>query len=279
MEKLKIITDSTADLPFDIYEKYEIEVLPLLIEMEGKTYTDGVDIDLKTLLHKIDNCDTFPTTSQVNPNRFYEVYKRYIEEGYKVLSIHLSSKMSGTYQSAIIAKDMIKSDNIIVIDSLNVTSGLGILVIKAGELRNKGLQIEKIEEEILKNIPNVRTVQVFDTLQNLIKGGRLSKAKGTIGHMLNMKPLLSIEDGTMVQIGKERGMKKAINKMYEIIESYNIKEGQLVLILHADNISLREEVTNEIKKYTSNIIFTEVGCVVGVHAGRGAVGVFLIENK
>lgn len=278
MNKIKIITDSTADLPKSLYMDNDIEVLPLLIEMDGKTYTDGIDIDLETLLKGMDDSPGFPVTSQVNPDRFYNVYKKYLEEGYSIISIHISSKMSGTYQSALIAKDMADSHDIAVIDSRNVTAGLGILVLKAAELRDKGLSLEGIQQEILKCIPAVKSYLIFDTLKNLVKGGRIGKAKGTVGNMLNVKPLLSIEDGVITQIGKERGMKKAIGRMEEIIKSCSIKEDQLVLVIHAHNEELKDRLAEETKKYTSNVIEAEVGCVVGVHAGKGAAGIFFIEN-
>ncbi|MDV3426758.1 MAG: DegV family protein [Bacillota bacterium] len=278
MSKIKIITDSTADLPEALYIDKDIEVLPLLIQMNGKTYTDGIDIDLESLLIGMDSSPDFPATSQVNPDRFYNVYKKYIEEGYQIISIHISSKMSGTYQSALIAKDMINSSSIAVIDSMNVTAGLGILVLKAAELRDKGLSFEEIQQEVIKSIPAIKSCLLFDTLKNLIKGGRIGKAKGTIGHMLNVKLLLSIEDGVITQIGKERGIKKALNKMSKIIENCSIKENQLVIVIHAHNEELKDKLVLEIKKYTSNVIESEVGCVVGVHAGKGAAGIFFIEN-
>lgn len=278
MDKIKIITDSTADLPNSLYIANNIEVLPLLIEMDGKTYTDGEDIDLKTLLKGMDNSQNFPSTSQVNPDRFYNTYKKYLDQGDKIISIHISSKMSGTYQSAIIAKNMLNSKDIFVIDSKNVTSGLGILVLKAAELRDKGCSAEEIEKEISDAVNNVRSILIFDTLNNLIKGGRIGKAKGTLGSILNIKPLLSIEEGVITQIGKERGMKKAINKASEIIKNCSLKNNQLVIIIHSGNEELRNIFKEEIKKYTLNIIESEVGCVVGVHAGRGAAGIFFIQN-
>lgn len=278
MDKIKIITDSTADLPNSLYIANNIEVLPLLIEMDGKTYTDGEDIDLKTLLKGMDNSQNFPSTSQINPDRFYNTYKKYLDQGDKIISIHISSKMSGTYQSALIAKNMLNSKDIFVIDSKNVTSGLGILVLKAAELRDKGCSAEEIEKEISDAVNNVKSILIFDTLNNLIKGGRIGKAKGTLGSILNIKPLLSIEEGVITQIGKERGMKKAINKASEIIKNCSLKNNQLVIIIHSGNEELRNIFKEEIKKYTLNIIESEVGCVVGVHAGRGAAGIFFIQN-
>lgn len=127
MEKIKIITDSTADLPKDIYEKYDIEVLPLLINFGEESYLDGVEINTDEVFERIRNENILPTTAQVTPNRFVEIYKKYLAEGYKIISIHMSSVMSGTYQSACIAKEMLESQDIIVVDSQNVTAALEYL--------------------------------------------------------------------------------------------------------------------------------------------------------
>lgn len=208
MEKIKIITDSTADLPKDIIEKYDIEVIPLFVSFGDKVYKDGVDIKLEQLFTKIEKENVFPQTSQVNPQRFYEYYKKYIDKGYSIISIHISSKMSGTYQSACLAKDMLDSDNIIVIDSNNVTSGLGLLVIKACKLKDEGLFIEEIVKGVKETIPHIKSVLAFETLDYLVKGGRLSKTAGFIGNVLGIKPILAVENGEMVVKDKVRGSKK-----------------------------------------------------------------------
>lgn len=195
MEKIKIITDSTADLPRDIIEEYDIEVIPLFVSFGDKVYKDGIDIKLGQLFTKIEKENVFPQTSQVNPQRFYEHYKKYIDKGYSILSIHLSSKMSGTYQSACLAKDMLDSDNITIIDSNNVTSGLGLLVIKACKLRDEGLSIDEIVKGVKETIPHIKSVLAFETLDYLVKGGRLSKTAGFIGNVLGIKPILAVENG------------------------------------------------------------------------------------
>ena len=126
MEKIKIITDSTLDLPLDLIKEKDIEVLPLLINFGEESYLDGVEINTREMLDRIAKENILPTTAQVTPNRFEEVFKKYIDEGYKIVTLVLSSEMSGTYQSACIAKNMLDTDDIIVIDSRNVTSGLGV---------------------------------------------------------------------------------------------------------------------------------------------------------
>lgn len=175
MKKIKLITDSTSDLPHYIIEKYNIEVLPLNINIGETSYTDGVDIDFKTLLKKINEGQGFPSTSQVTPKRFIDCYNKYLSQGYKIVSIHLSSKMSGTYHSACVSKDMIQSDDIVVIDSKTVTAGLGLLVIKAHNLIEEGKSIFEIEKEVINTIPKIQSILAFDTLEHLVKGGRLSK--------------------------------------------------------------------------------------------------------
>lgn len=277
MEKIKIITDSTADLPEHIIKKYDIEVLPLLVSIQEKTYKDGVDINTHTLLEKMRNSDAFPSTAQVTPQRFMECYKRYIDEGYKIVSIHLSSKMSGTYQSACIAKETLETEDIVVIDSLNVTSGLGLLDLKAAKLKDSGLGIEEIKRELLKLIPHIKSALVFNSLDNLVKGGRLSKTAGIIGNILSIKPILQVENGEMVVIDKVRGSKKAVRAILDYIDKRGMKKGEdtILLEIESNDVNVLRE---ELKTRGNTFIECEVGCVVGVHAGPDACGVFFVED-
>lgn len=278
MEKIKIITDSTADLPKHIIDKYDIEVVPLLVNFGSQSYIDGVEITLSELLRKIKEEDIFPTTAQVNPQGFYECYDRYLKEGYKIISIHLSSKMSGTYQSSCIARDMLETENIISIDSLNVTGGLGLLVVKAARLREQGYSAEEIQRELIKAIPHVKSAIGFESLENLVKGGRLSKTAGLIGGMLGIKPILAVKDGELTTMDKVRGSKKAVKTILDYMDKTGIKEGELCFLMYVENedilLSLRENLNNKNVEYIEN----EVGCVVGVHAGTNACGIFFFEN-
>ncbi len=214
MEKIKIITDSTADLPKEICEKYNIDVLPLLINFGQESYLDGVEINPTIIFEKIQKSNIFPTTAQVTPNRFIESYKKYLDDGYKIISIHMSSIMSGTYQSACIAKDTLESDDIIVIDSKNVTAALGILILKVVKLREKGCSILDIEKEINYIKDNVKLSVYFDSLDYLVRGGRISKTAGIVGGVLGIKLIVEIKDGIMSVKDKIRGNKKAIKKNY-----------------------------------------------------------------
>ena len=170
MEKIKIITDSSCDLSKNLIEKYKIEVLPLLINFGEESYLDGIDIDFNAMQERIERENVLPTTSQVTPSRFVESYKKWLDEGYKIIVLPLSSKMSGTYQSATIAKMEVGSEDIKVIDTLNVTSGLGLIVLKAATMIEDGFTLNEIEEEILKYREAIDAGLVFESLDNLVRG-------------------------------------------------------------------------------------------------------------
>lgn len=278
MEKIKIITDSTLDLPSDIIKEKDIEVLPLLINFGEESYLDGVEINTKEMLEKVEKENIFPTTAQITPNRFEEVFNKYLSEGYKILTILLSSEMSGTYQSACIAKDMIGSNDIVVINSRNVTSGLGLLVLKACEFRDNGNSIFEIEEKIKNIIPKVKSSLVFESLDNLVRGGRLSKAVGTIGSVLGLRLILEVKDGKIEVKDKIRGSKKALKKVISDFESVNVDFNSPIII---DEI-LSQEIFEGLKKYFEDkdikYIHGNVGCTVGIHSGVKACGIFFIEE-
>ncbi|MBC8062059.1 MAG: DegV family protein [Clostridiaceae bacterium] len=278
MEKIKIITDSTSDLVSYIVNKYDIEVLPLLLFFGEESYHDGIDISLHSVLERIRTGDVFPTTSQIIPQRFYDCYKKYLDEGYKIISIHLSSKMSGTYQSACMAKEMLETDDIIVIDSVNVTAGLGLLVIKACELRDQGLTTNEIEAEIFRAIPHVKSALAFETLENLVKGGRISKTSGVIGNLLGIKPILAVKDGEMVVIEKVRGSKKAIKYILEYSEKVGMKQGELSALLEVENKDILDTLRLNLIEKKIDFIECQGGCVVSIYSGPGACGIFFIED-
>jgi DegV family protein with EDD domain len=278
MQKIKIITDSTCDLNKDIIEKYNIEVLPLLVRIENVTYKDGVDITLQEYLEKMNNTDEFPTTTQVIPHRFYECYKKYLDEGYKIVSIHMSSKMSGTYNSSCMAKSMLETEDIVSIDSYNVTSGLGLLVLKACKLKNEGYNIFEIEEKLKEIIPHIKSALAFDSLDNLVKGGRLSKTVGAIGGLLSIKLILAVKDGELAVIDKVRGSKKAIKTILKNIDKDGIKSGETSILLQANDINILESLRVHMNDRKMDFIECEVGCVVGTHSGEGACGIFYIED-
>ena len=278
MEKIKIITDSTLDLPAELIREKDIEVLPLLINFGEESYLDGIEITTKEMIDKIDATGVLPTTAQVTPHRFEESFKKYLDEGYKIVALTLSSDMSGTYQSACIAKDMLESDDIIVIDSRNVTSGLGLLVLKACELRDKGLGIKEIEEGILKAIPKVKCSLNFESLENLVRGGRLSKTAGTIGSVLGLRLILEIKDGKMSVKDKVRGSKKALKKLVSDFESADVDFDSQIVLLELLNEDVYQGLKIYFQEKNINYIDAKVGCTVGIHSGIKPCGIFFFEK-
>lgn len=278
MEKIKIITDSTLDLPVELIREKNIEVLPLLINFGEESYLDGVEITTKEMIDKINATGILPTTAQVTPNRFEETFKKYLDEGYKIVVLTLSSDMSGTYQSACIAKEMLESDDIVVIDSRNVTSGLGLLVLKACELRDKGLGIKEIEEEILKAIPKVKSSLNFESLENLVRGGRLSKTAGTIGSVLGLRLILEVKDGKMSVKDKVRGSKKALKKLISDFESVDVDFDSPIVLLELLNEDVYQGLKIYFQEKNINYIDAKVGCTVGIHSGIKPCGIFFFEK-
>ncbi|OPJ54679.1 DegV family protein [Clostridium oryzae] len=278
MDKIKIITDSTCDIPPELVKKYDIEVIPLYITFGDESYLDGEEIKLDELIARIEKGDKFPGTAQIVPQRFYDIYKKYLNQGYKIISIHISSKMSGTYHSSCLAKEMLETEHIYNIDSFNVTAGLGLLVLKACRLKQQGMTIENIYNEILKAIPHVKSALAFETLDFLVKGGRLSKTAGTIGNILGIKLILEVKDGEMSVKDKVRGSKKAVRNILEYVNNTGIKANEPISLLHVRNKDILATLRENIVEENMDYIECEVGCTVGVHAGPGACGIFFIEN-
>ncbi|MGN0143418.1 MAG: DegV family protein [Clostridium sp.] len=278
MEKIKIITDSTADLSKDLYDKYDIEVLPLLINFGDDSYLDGVEINPEEVFRRIEKDNVLPTTAQIIPTRFEEVYKKYLDQGYKIISIHMSSAMSGTYQSACIAKNSLESDDIVVIDSYKVTSALGILVLKAALLRDKGLSLKELENEINDCRDKVKTSIVFESLEYLVRGGRISKTAGVVGSMLGIKLILDMKDGMMVVKDKVRGTKKAIKRLISDLESVELDPEVPVLLIDVQNIEIKQALREYLIENNINFKECPVGSTVSIHSGpRCCALVFLTK--
>lgn len=276
MQKIKIITDSTLDIPMNLIEKNDIEVMPLLINFGEDSYLDGVDIVPSEMIERINRENVLPTTAQITPTRFEETFKKYLDQGYKIVTLVLSSEMSGTYQSACIAKDMLETEDIVIIDSKNVTSGLGLLVLKACKLRDNGASIKEIEEEILKTRDKVKSTLNFESLDNLVRGGRLPRVAGAIGTALGLRLILEVRDGKMAVKDKVRGSKKALKKLISDFESSDVDFTEPVILLDL----LNEDVYFELKKYLEEkgieYIDSKVGCTVGIHSGVKPCGLFFI---
>jgi len=191
MEKIKLITDSTSDLTPELIEKYDVHVLPLTVHIGNQSFKDGESISLEEMYQGVLNGGPFPTTSQVNPQEFHDVYKKYLDEGYKIISVHISSHLSGTLQSAVIAKDMLETEDVTIIDTEGVSGVIFLSLVEAGEMILKGKSYQEVVDVIGKTAKEVKLLATFDTLEFLAKGGRIPKSVGAIGGFLGIKPLIS----------------------------------------------------------------------------------------
>lgn len=279
MEKIKIITDSTVDLPKELLEKMDVEVLPVLINFGEESYLDGIEITLDEVFKKIENGDEFPTTAQIVPNRFVEAFEKYLNQGYKVLAVLMSSGMSGTYQSACLAKQMLETEDIQVVDSQTITSGLGLLVIEAAKLRDEGLKIEEIAKRLDETKQHINSSLSFDSLDNLVKGGRLPRAVSVVTGMLGIKLILEVKDGVMALKGKVRGSKKAIKRIISDMEELGIRKDLPVIIVNVNNDEICDGLRTYLEEHNIDYIEGPVGCSVGIHSGDKAVGLFFVSER
>lgn len=278
MEKIKIITDSTSDLPQELYDKYDIEVLPVVINFGEESYLDRIDINAEMLLKRMETEKEFPTTGQIIPNRFMDCFNKYLEQGYKIITILMSSAMSGTYQSAFIAKNMIESDDIFIVDSQNIAPALGIQVIKACALLEKGFTAEQIVNELEEDKYKVETRMCFESLDNLIKGGRISKTAGVVGSVLGVKLVLNIKDGIMSVKEKVRGTKKAFKKIIADFESVELDSDVPVLLVYASDIEIKKDFVEYLESNNVNYIECPLGSTVCVHSGPDCCGLVYLKK-
>lgn len=275
MKKVTIITDSTADLLPNVKE--QVTVVPLSLRFGEQEYIDGVTIDHKVFYEKLVESDVLPTTSQATPGDFEELFAQVEAEGKEAVVITLSSKLSGTYQSATIAAQEHKG--IYVVDSATVAVGGGILTERALQLADSGLSAKEIAACLDEEKKDIVVVALVDTLEYLKRGGRISKTAAFAGGLLNLKPVLAVIDGEILVLGKARGSKQGNNLLVQQIEKaggadfsrpvllgYTGLSNALLLKYIEDSKHLWAEGLEEIR-------YTTIGSVIGTHAGPGAVAV------
>lgn len=278
MKKIKLITDSTCDLPKDVLERNNIEVMPLLINFGEESYLDGIEINQDELFKKIESGNIFPTTAQITPNRFLEAFENAKKNDEILILILLSSAMSGTYQSACLAKEMSEYDDIYIVDSKSTCSGLGVLVLRAANLIKEGKSAQEIIDDLEKEKYKINSSLSFDSLDNLIKGGRISKTVGVVTGILGIKLILEIKDGLMAVKDKVRGSKKAVKRIIQDIEKYGYRKDLPVILVNVDMEDIAGPLREYLKENNIDYIETTVGCTVAIHSGKKASGLFFISE-
>jgi DegV family protein with EDD domain len=278
---IRIITDSTSDIPIENQALLGIDIVPLSVIFEGDKYTDGIELKKEQFYEMLSNSTTLPTTSQVNPDEFEVLFKSYIDAGDTVVGIFISSKLSGTYQSAVIAKESLGSDQIFVVDSKSATFGLALLVYEAIKMRDRGDGAEQIFEALNELSDRVKFYAVVNTLKYLKMGGRLSSSAAILGGMLHIKPLVSIIDGVVKSVAKERGQKAAFSWILDKLKK-DAPDTQYPFVAgHSNDPKIMDEFIAYITKTvnTATPVICEIGCVIGTHSGPGCVGLAYIPQR
>ena len=270
-----IITDSTSDLPLDFVEENKIHIVPLNIHLQDSLYKDGVDIQPSELYYRLRTEDIFPQTSQPSAGEFMEIYQT-LKPDDEVLVLCLSSELSGTYQSAEMARDMVAEQidaEIHVVDSRSVSLGLGMQVIHAQKCFAEGKDMAQTLYELAEIRRRMRLIFAVDTLEYLARGGRISQLSKRLGNLLQLKPVLHLEEGRIEVLDKVRTRSKAVQRILEIFYK-EASQAQQVGILHIDAPTEGQQLAKKVQEYYHGpLLLAQCGAVIGSHAGPGTVGI------
>ncbi len=279
MRPVKIIVDSTCDLPKEYLEKHEIDVAPLGILFGEESYRDGVDLTVEELYKKVDEKKMLPKTSALSMEELHTLFTQRVEEGYDIFFICISSDFSSCYQHAYLASEEIR-EHVVCFDSRNLSSGIGLLILKAVKFKDEGKNIFEIEAMLKELVPQVRSQFAVETLDYLYKGGRCSSLVYIFGKGLHIRPIIRVKDGKMGVYKKPRGkMINALNALLEIFkEDKDHIDMDCVMITHSLGDEYEKYLRAELKKLIPEeiIMSTRAGCVISSHCGRGTIGILYI---
>jgi len=273
---VKFIVDSTADLLPEIAG--QVQIVPLTIRFGDREYIDGVTIDSKKFYEMLIESDELPTTSQANPGVFADAFAESVAAGHEVVCVTCSAKLSGTHQSAVIAAGDYPG-RVFVVDSQTIALGSSILIQYGLELAKKGMTAEEIAWKLLQKREKIRLIAMLDTLEYLKKGGRISATVAFAGGLLNIKPVICIEDGEIKMLGKARGSRQGNNLLVQEIQKAGGVDFSKPLLLGYTGLSdtlLQKYIADSAQLWAGNVDtlpIRAVGSVVGTHAGPGAVAV------
>jgi fatty acid kinase fatty acid binding subunit len=269
---VRIVTDSTADLTKEQQQAAGITVVPLNVHFGDQVFRDHVDLTTDEFFRRLKASPQLPRTSQPAVGVFEEAYRTLRQNGDEIVSVHLSSKVSGTYNSALMAAKEVDEEAIEVVDSLSTSMALGFMALEGARLARAGKDRVTITERLRALVPKARVICVVDTLTYLERGGRIGKARALLGSLLNFKPILELKDGEVVPVGRARGRPQALSRLVELLQ----RDGHVsqLAIMHgaaqADAERLRERVAASYPGL--DILLTETGAVLGTHTGPGVIG-------
>ncbi len=266
---IRIITESTCDITFEEAKELNLHMYAMPLSFGDETFYDKVTITTGEFYEKLAASDVLPTTALITPSQFIEMFDMYPDE--PIICLLISKKLSGTFNSACVAVEECGRKDIYVIDGHSVTIGNQLLIREACRLRDEGKSAEEIVDIILKLSDKVEITALIETLEYLVKGGRISGVSGFLGGMLNLKPIIRVADGVVSTIGKQRGSAKAFEYVkQEVLNRYD--STMPVIIGYSQDSSRMQDMAKTLNQ-PEDTAFTEIGSVIGVHAGPGIVGV------
>lgn len=268
---IRIVTDSSADLPQEFIDQYDISVVPLTVSINNEDFFESVNITPEEFFDKMFSTEELPKTSQPSPAAFAKTFSQFGQDD-EILCITISSGLSGTYQSACLAKELAPSHKVTVIDSVAGSLGHGMQVIRAAELAQKGYSMDEIVKDLTQYSENMNILILLNTLENIVKGGRLSKFKGTLAKVLNIKIILEkIEGGKVGILEKIRGKKRFQNRVLDLMEERGSDFSNKVIgITHTGNLEDVERLKQEIiqRFQPKKVIVNYMGATMGTYAGK-----------
>ena len=279
---IRIVTDSTADIPHDQAQADGITVVPLTVFFGDEAYLDGVDLDNASFNRKLQESKELPRTSQPSPASFQEAYINLINDGADaILSVHLSSKLSGTYQSACTARDTlpdtVKKIPIEIIDSKNISIAMSRSIMRAAQEVKEGSGLPEIKAHLLDELARTHILAVLDTLEYLKRGGRIGGARAFLGNMLSVKPIISLKDGEVIPVEQPRTRNKAYARVAELVrEMGNIEHVSIA----ESSEGFAEQLAQYIKTvYTGDLSFYKLGATLGTYTGPGTAAIAAVIAK
>ncbi|MCC2327324.1 DegV family protein [Bacillus wiedmannii] len=282
---VKIITDSAADLPVELLQAYDIDLIPLRVYDEAETeYLDGVTLESVTLLQKMREGAVY-RTSLPSLETFQEKFVSYAKEGNPCIYLAFSSELSGTYQSSVVIKEEVKETyadlDLEIIDTKCASLGQGLVVLEAAKMAKDGASKEDILKRVDFLMNHIEHIFTVADLQYLVRGGRLSKVAGFIGGLLNIKPILNVQEGKLVPLEKVRGKKKVLSRIVDIMEERGKDlKGQTIAMTHGDDLETAEALKALITERFSCEVFivNTIGAAIGAHTGPGVITLFFLNE-
>lgn len=277
---IRLLVDSSADFTTEELKEKEIELVSLNVTLEDKTYLDGVELERNDFYEMLINTSDFPKTSQPSPEAFLKIFEDVKEKGDEIICVLLSSSLSGTCQSAQLAKNMVDYDNIFLIDSLTATHMIRMMVLHADKLRKDGVSAVEIVETMENLKSRVKVAAAVDTLEYLCRGGRVSKAAAAIGELANIKPVIQVtEDGYVAVIGKCLGKNKAMRFVIDQLKKANLDESFPLYSIYAYGTENSEKLeAKALKEGFQTTERVQIGATIGAHVGPGAFGFIFVEK-